>query len=105
MFSNFNKSLETTKEIFSCGICLCKLIEPRKCPICSFMAGKNCFDIIQQSSKFIFYLLLQAYVEKIKTLFYNEYNCPSCESLINNDQLINLNSLNELALVSNKNNN
>ena len=47
MFSNFNKSLETTKEIFSCGICLCKLIEPRKCPICSFMAGKKCFDAIQ----------------------------------------------------------
>ena len=103
MFSNFNKSLETTKEIFSCGICLCKLKEPRKCPICSFMACKNCFYVIQLSSNFIFYLLLQALPRK--SLLSNEYNCPACKSLINNDQLINLNTLNELASVSNNNNN
>lgn len=45
MFNSFKNTLENTKEIFTCGICLLPLNEPRKCPNCSFMACKNCFNV------------------------------------------------------------
>ena len=47
MFNNFLKALENTKETLICGICLLNLKEPRKCPNCSFMACKNCFNVIK----------------------------------------------------------
>ena len=46
MFNNFKISLENIKELFTCGICLLPLVEPRKCPKCSFMACKKCFNVI-----------------------------------------------------------